>query len=360
MTEITLNFRQYLELEKIGLGAYLPLAGFMNEDDFNSVVDRLRLARGDVFTLPVVMDIDAGTRERVKNAKDVALLFEGEEVGRLSPESVFTCSKQKVAEKIYGTSDSAHPGVAMFNRMGEHFVGGSVKLFKRIDHKLMGRDLSPQDTKKIIDQRGWKKTVGFQTRNVPHRAHEYLLKVALEQVDGIFIQPLVGWKKQGDFTPEAIITAYDVLIRDYFPSANVQFGILSTFMRYAGPREAVFHAIIRRNYGCTHFIVGRDHAGVGNYYGKYDAHEMARQFEGELGIEIMKLHGPYHCRICDSLVTEQTCPHLVSAPEATTQISGTDMRAILSGGKLPPPHLMRSEIVHSLKGVPIFVGDEKS
>ena len=199
--------------------------------------------------------------------------------------------------------------------------------------------------------------VGFQTRNVPHRAHEYLQRVALEHCDGLFIQPLVGRKKIGDYTPEAIIVANQLLVDQFYPPHRVVLGILSTAMRYAGPREALFHALIRRNYGCTHFIIGRDHAGVGEYYGKYSAHELARQFEGDLGIDIMYLHGPYHCRRCDGIVTEHTCAHLHSDPAAITQISGTDMRTVLSGGKEPEPHLMRSEVVEALKGINLFVGE---
>jgi sulfate adenylyltransferase len=193
---------------------------------------------------------------------------------------------------------------------------------------------------------------------VPHRAHEYLQRVALEHVDGLFLHPLVGKKKRGDFTPEAVITGYRALIDEFYPSDRVLFGILTTSMRYAGPREAVFHAIVRRNYGCTHFVVGRDHAGVGDFYGSYDAHVLTQRFDGELGIEILRLRGPYHCKMCDSIVTDKTCRHGTTQPDAITQISGTDMRAMLSAGGNPDPNLMRPQIIEALRDVQLFIEEE--
>jgi sulfate adenylyltransferase len=182
--------------------------------------------------------------------------------------------------------------------------------------------------------------------------------LALELADGLFIQPLVGRKKRGDYTPESILTSYRTLIDDFLPSGRILLGVLSTAMRYAGPREALFHAIIRRNYGCTHFIVGRDHAGVGNYYEKYEAHELTRRFEGEVGIEILRMYGPFHCAVCDGIVTEQTCPHPLSMPQATREISGTDMRTILSGGGVCPPELMRPRVLESIRPLPIFITED--
>lgn len=358
MSELALNRDQYLELEKIGLGAFAPLSGFMHEDDFRSVVENMRLADGSPFTLPVVLDVSATDAGRLRGAARIALTYRGEEVGEVTPESVYTCDRKATAKAIFGTTERAHPGVANFLSMGEMFVGGPVTLTRRARFDISGDELTPAETKAIFAERGFKSVVGFQTRNVPHRAHEYLQRVALELTDGLFIQPLVGRKKNGDYAPAAIMTAYRRLIDEFYPDGRVVLGILSTAMRYAGPREAVFHAIIRRNYGCSHFIVGRDHAGVGDYYGKYQAHELVARFDGELGIEVMRLHGPYHCARCDGIVTEQTCPHHLSAPEAITEISGTDMRAMLTGGKSPDPHLMRPEILDSLAGLPLFIEDE--
>jgi sulfate adenylyltransferase len=242
---------------------------------------------------------------------------------------------------------------------GKVFVGGPVSLKQRVQLDISDFELTPEQTKSKFAKLGWKSIIGFQTRNVPHRAHEYLHRVGLETSDGLFIQPLVGRKKKGDYTPQAVIRGYQALVEGFFPANRVVLGVLSTAMRYAGPREAVFHAIIRRNYGCTRFIVGRDHAGVGNYYGKYDAHELTRRFDGELGIEIVRLNGPYYCRRCDGIVTEHTCPHGQTEPAAVREISGTDMRAILVDGEAPEPHIMRPEIVASLEGIPLFVEENE-
>lgn len=358
MTDLSLNRDQYLEFEKIGLGAFSPLEGFMNEDAFIAVVDNMRLPDGAPFPLPVVLDISRADAERLRGRPQINLSFGGVEVGTLSPESLFTCDKEAVAQKVYGTTDPAHPGVAHFMNMGEWFVGGKIELKKRAVLNFSDDELTPVETKALFVERGWKSIVGFQTRNVPHRAHEHLQRIALDMVDGIFIQPLVGRKKRGDYTPDAILAGYRALIDGFYRKDCVLLGILSTSMRYAGPREAVFHAIVRRNYGCTHFIVGRDHAGVGNYYEKYAAHDLTRQFDGELGIEIMRLHGPYFCRICDGTVTEHTCPHSED-PMAISQISGSDMRAILLEGQRPDPNLMRPEIVEKLKNVPLFIENDE-
>jgi sulfate adenylyltransferase len=355
VSELNLNRTQYLEFEKLAMGAFQPLQGFMNEDEFRSSVETMRLPGGSVFPLPIILDLDADQARSIRGRNRVSLVFGGEEVGELSPESIFTCDQTRVARQVFGTDDVAHPGVAHFLGMGSLFVGGPVRLSRRARIDLSADELTPQACKGIFAERGWRTVVGFQTRNVPHRAHEYLQRVALEHVDGLFIQPLVGRKKVGDYTPDAIMTGYRALIANFYPPKRVVLGILSTAMRYAGPREAVFHAVVRRNYGCTHFVVGRDHAGVGNYYGKYESHELVRRFDGELGIKVMTLHGPYHCRICDGIVTEQTCPHLEAEPSATTEISGTLIRAMLTNGVRPQSHIMRPEIIGSLKGVRLFV-----
>ena len=358
MADLGLNRNQYLEFEKIGLGAFAPLDGFMDEEAFGSVVDTMRLPAGEPFPLPVVLDLDRDQVEAFRGRPRITLSFEGTEVGYLSPDSFFTCDKPAVSRQVFGTDDPAHPGVAHFAGMGDWFVGGRVELKQRVALDISEHELTPAETRAIFAERGWLTVAGFQTRNVPHRAHEYLQRISLDMVDGLFVQPLVGRKKAGDYTPEAILTGYRTLIDGFYRRERVLLGILSTSMRYAGPREAVFHAIIRRNYGCTHFIVGRDHAGVGDYYEKYAAHELTRRFDGELGIEIMRLHGPYYCRICDGIVTEHTCPHTDEAA-AVKQISGTEMRAILLGGEKPDPNLMRPAIVEGLAGVPLFIEQDE-
>lgn len=353
MFSITIDRDQYLELEKIAFGAFAPLKGFMNEQEFSSVVERLRLPSGDVFSLPVVLDVDKNSANAIRNANIVELVFDGIAVGTLKPKDFFSCDRRYVAKKLYGTDDSMHPGVKNFFELKKVFVGGQIELLKRAQFDISQYELTPLETRKIFQELGWQRIVGFQTRNVPHRAHEYLLRIALEHSDGLFVQPLIGRKHIGDYTPEAIMRGYRALIGNYLPPRRIVLGALSTVMRYAGPREAIFHALIRRNYGCTHFIVGRDHAGVGGWYGLYDAHELTRQFDGDLGIEIMRLKGPYYCRKCDGIVTENVCNH--SSEDVTEEISGTYMRKILGGGNLPAPHLMRQEVIEALKGIEIFI-----
>ena len=352
---LQLNRRQYLEFRNIGIGSFAPLKGFMDESEFSSVVETMRLPDGQVFPLPVALDITAKQAKQLGDTEKVTLLFQDKEVGDMEPRSVFTCDKPTVAQQVFGTQDESHPGVSHLMRMGDHFLSGPVRLLEAAVMEFSEYDLTPKQTRALFQKNGWNTIVGFQTRNVPHRAHEYLLRLALEQADGLFIQPLVGIKKRGDYTSQAILEGYEELIGGFLPKERVHLGVLSATMRYAGPREAVFHAIIRRNYGCTHFIVGRDHAGVGNFYGKYEAHQMTRKFDGDLGIEILRFAGPFHCSACGGIVTERTCPH---GPEATEQISGTDVRSMLSGNGKVSPESMRPEVVERLKGLEVFIEED--
>ena len=353
---ISINRRQYLELEKLSLGAFAPLTGFMREEEFVSVVEHLRLPTGQVFPLPIVLDLSVGEAEGILPVMSLVLLLDGVEVGEVHVESVFTCNKQAVSKQVYGTTDDRHPGVAQFRQMGEVFLGGPVQLKRRATFDFSEHELTPTATRTFFAAKGWKTIVGFQTRNIPHRAHEHLLRLALELADGLFVQPLVGWKKRGDCTPAAILTAYRALIDGFLPRERVLLGVLSTAMRYAGPREAVFHAIVRRNYGCTHFIVGRDHAGVGDYYGKYDAQALACRFNGELGIAILPLAGPFYCTRCGGTATDRTCPH---EDGARIEISGTRVRARLLGGEPCPPEWVRPEVLESLQGTQAFIDEDE-
>lgn len=356
--QIEINRRQYLELQNISNGAFAPLAGFMNEDEFTSVVETMRLPGGEPFTIPVVFDLTEDQAHRVNGVDKISLVFENIEVGDMTPESSYKCDKERVLDRVFHTRDVNHPGVSHFLQMGDWFVGGPVRLTRHVPLEFTEFELTPEQTRAHIAERGWQTVVGFQTRNVPHRAHEHLLRLGLERADGLFIQPLVGRKKRGDYAPLAIMTAYRTLIDGFLPRERVLLGVLSTAMRYAGPREAVFHAIIRRNYGCTHFIVGRDHAGVGDYYGKYEAHELTRQFDGQLGIEVLRFFGPFYCEVCDGIVTERTCPHIETQPEVTKQISGNDMRSLLQSKEGCPPHLMRPEVLERIRDMPIFIAED--
>lgn len=357
MAEIELKKRQYLEFEKLAFGAFAPLEGFMDEIEFSSVIQTMRLPNGEPFPLPVVLDLTVAQADSISTHTELTLLFNGEEVGTVLQSGVFRCDKAEAARQIFGTTEISHPGVAHFYRMGDFFVGGDVKLTRRIRFEFSDCELTPHETQAWFVEKGWSTIVGFQTRNVPHRAHEYLQRLALESADGLFIQPLVGSKKKDDYTPEAILTGYRTLIDGFLPSNRILLGVLSTAMRYAGPREAVFHAIIRRNYGCTHFIVGRDHAGVGNYYGRYDAHELTRAFDDELGIEILRFRGPYYCDRCEGIVTDRSCPHQLSDPGSVREVSGTLVREMISNGNIAT-EFMRPEVVASIKGIPVFIEED--
>ena len=358
MRAIELTVTQLLELGKLGVGCFDPVDAFMDEADFNSVVSNMRLASGELFPLPIALDVDQGTAEWAGARSTVALRYGGEEVGELVPTSVYTVDKLQVAKALFGTTERLHPGVRFFLDGGDWFVGGKVSVGEKAFRRRLVDERTPAETRARFEDRGWETVAGFQTRNVPHRAHEYLHRVALEHVDGLFVQPVTGRRKKGDYTPEAILAGYGALLTGYYPEDRVELGVLTTAMRYAGPREAVFHSIIRRNYGCTHFIVGRDHAGVGGYYGKYEAQRLALSFGGELGIQIMPLGGPYHCHLCGGTVTERTCRHVRTDPDSVAEISGTAVREHLRGQMDPPGFMMRPSVAAALKGVPLFIEEE--
>lgn len=347
---LQLSFDQYLELENIGTGVFAPLTGFMDEKQFQSCLTQLRLPDGSVFSIPVVLDISTEDEARIKSQSKVDLYHAGEHVGVLHPSSFFRIKTEEVVKSLFGTSDRSHPGVSYYFGLKPVLVGGKIELLRRIEKPHSAHEKTPAETRALFQERGWKTIVGFQTRNAPHRAHEYLQKAALEICDGILIQPLIGKKKPGDFTPGSVIAGYEALIENYYPKNRAILTTLSTVMRYAGPREAVFHAIIRRNFGCTHFIVGRDHAGVGGFYDKYAAHRLVSSFtREELGIQVLCLRGPYYCRKCESIVTDKTCPHGDTHPEYATEISGTKIRQYLSHEREIDTHLIRPEVVEALR-----------
>jgi len=348
---IEINADQYLEIEKLCLGVFYPLKTFMSKNDFISCVDNMRLADGQVFPIPIVLDLDKELAMRFEKEANVELFFQGQHVADITPTSAYTVDKRDACLKVFGTLDHNHPGVSYFLNLKDYFVSGDIILHIRPQFSFSRYELTPVEMKKEINLRGWKKIVGFQTRNIPHRAHEYLQKVALEHADGILIQPIVGFKKIGDFVPDAVIASYETLIGNYYPKNRVMFAVLSTVMRYAGPREAIFHAIVRKNYGCTDFIIGRDHAGVGNFYDKYAAHDLATKLENELGIRIMKLSGPYYCKLCDGIVTEKTCPHLSTDPSVCHDISGTDIRSSLAYGSNINPNFVRESVIKTVSNI---------
>jgi sulfate adenylyltransferase len=270
-------------------------------------------------------------------------------------ESLFSCDKKNCAKKIYGTDEINHAGVAAFYKTKEVFIGGKVRVDKKLVHELSGYELNPSQTRALFKKYKWNTVAAFHTRNPPHRAHEWLQRMALESYDGLFIHPILGQKKPGDFLPIAIIDGYSELISKFYPENRVVFSALTTSGRYAGPREALFHALIRRNYGCTHMIIGRDHAGVDDYYGIYDSQDFCEEREEELGIKIIKYKEPFYCSICDTITSENACQHVSSEPKSIKFINGSEIRSLLSKGQRPKKYAMRHEVVDAINSKNMFV-----
>lgn len=348
LKHVRLNRRQLSDLELIGIGALSPLEGFMRQADYEQVVDGMHLASGHPWSIPVTLAVDSGQAAALDVGEELALVDEGGEVrGLLALEEKFSYTKEREAREVYRTTDDAHPGVQALYRQGDVLLAGPVRLLKRPQHSAYDPyHLIPEETRGIFADRGWRTIVGFQTRNPVHRAHEYIQKCALEVVDGLLLHPLVGETKQDDIPPETRMRCYQVLLDGYYPKDRVILSVLPAAMRYAGPREAIFHALIRKNYGCTHFIVGRDHAGVGNYYGSFDAQMIFRQFTtAELGIIPLFFDNAFYCRRCQGMATSKTCPH---GPEERVSLSGTKVREMLHRIELPPPEYSRREVAEVL------------
>lgn len=348
--DINISFDSYLELEKIGLGVFKPLLGFMTQEEFISVVDSMRLKNGKLFPIPVMLPITEQEKELININNRINLIYEGSKVGNIQAKDIFKPNFQNIKKKLFGTDDLNHPGYQMLINSGKYFLGGPIIMTKKIKYEYSNYSLSPVEVKKKIKKMNLKSVAGFQTRNVPHRAHEYILTSTLKEVDGLFINPLIGKKKKGDFLPSAVLKSYDLLIKKYLPKNRVLLGALTTSMRYAGPREAVFHALIRRNYGCTHFLVGRDHAGVSDYYGEYDAQDLCVKLEDEIGIKIIKVRGPFYCKICKKISNDSIC----KKPEKI-EVSGTKIRKALMSSKSIDNKFMRAEIIKLIKKSDIFI-----
>ena len=346
-----------LEALNIGSGAFYPLKGFMDSTDYRNVVENMHLNSGSPWTIPITFDIpEDKNSDFIKADKIVLKDTFGARIAELFIEDVYKVNFDNDIKKIFGTDKKIHPGVAREISRSPYRVGGPIKAFKHEDGFFSKYSLTPEKAKKKFKEKGWKTVVGFQTRNPIHRAHEYLQRVGMEVADGVFIQPLIGWKKKDDFSPEAVVRSYERMLESFYPKTRTMLGVLKTPMRYAGPREAIFHAIIRRNFGCTHFIVGRDHAGVGNYYEKYEAHELSSKFN-DLGIEILRLCGPYYCKRCRGIVTEKTCAH---GERYALPVSGTKIRSSFFAGQRPSEIYMRREIsevlIELVKNDQLFCG----
>lgn len=349
--KVTINEETLQDIINIETGLLYPLDGFMREKDFRTVIDDYTMSDGQVFTIPVTLDVPEDVFHTVSDGEMLKLIIDSEVVAEMKVESKYIMTEEDIL-KVFRTLEESHPGVLKEKNRSKYRVGGKTILLQK---ELLKDALKPEDTKRIFRERGWKTVAGFQTRNPIHKAHEHIQRLGLEICDGLFINPIVGWKKKGDFTQEAVIAAYNTMIREFYPSQRVYMDGLKTQMRYAGPREAVFHAIIRRNLGCTHFIIGRDHAGVGGFYGAYDAHTLAQKIsvEHELGIELLLTREPYYCKKCKQIVTDKTCSHYDTE---RVEISGTIVRKYISDGFMPDEIMLRKEILDSiLKCKQIFI-----
>jgi len=345
---LNLDSREASDLEMIGCGALSPLSGFMTRDDYSSVLERMRLSDDRVFSLPVTLSHKPGDPVPVSGDTAV-LLHDGRIRGMIKVTDVFRRELHHEAETTLLTTDQAHPGVEYLNGLTDTCIGGEVGAVDYRDSQPFREyRLNPSETRELFRSRGWNSVVAFQTRNPIHRAHEYIQKCAMEIVDGLLVHPLVGDTKEGDISAEVRMRCYTELLSRYFPSDRTALSVFPAAMRYAGPREAIFHAIARKNYGCTHFIVGRDHAGVGNYYGTYDAQKIFDSFDpSEIGIVPLRFEHSFFCRTCGSMATSRTCPH---ASEHHVFLSGTKVRAMLAAGELPPPEFTRPEVARVLIG----------
>jgi sulfate adenylyltransferase len=344
MSSINLNAKQTADFELLAIDGFAPLTSFQGKADYDSVVETMRLADGQPWSIPVVLGSEVG-----EVGETVELIgSQGEELGSLQIEEVYERDLENEAEKVYRTRDEAHPGVAALYSESSRVIAGPIEVKTLPDHIDIVKPylLTPAESKAEFARRGWKTVVGFQTRNPIHRAHEYITKLALEGVDGLFIHPLVGETKSDDIDAETRMKCYEVLIENYYVKDRVVLGVNPSAMRYAGPREAIFHALIRRNYGCTHFIVGRDHAGVGDYYGTFDAQHIFDEFApGELGIEPLKFEHSFWCNLTGGMATTKTSP---AGPEDKVFLSGTQVREMLQRGERPPVEFSRPEVADVL------------
>jgi sulfate adenylyltransferase len=349
LPKLVVGERELSDLEMLAVGALSPLTGFQGEADYRSVLDSMRLANGLPWAIPVVLSVSEDQAHQFGSGGSVALLpAEGADaLAVLRVSETFKRDKAKEAVSVYRTDDTEHPGVKAVYEAGDYCVAGTLEVISLPPHDdFQNYRLTPAETRAVFAERGWKTVVGFQTRNPIHRAHEYIQKCALEIVDGLLVHPLVGATKGDDVPADVRMRCYEALFEGYYPKDRAMVSVFPAAMRYAGPREAIWHAICRKNYGCTHFIVGRDHAGVGSYYGTYDAQQIFTEFEpGELGITTLNFEHSFWCESCEGMASPKTCPH---GEETRISLSGTKVREMLRNGERPPQEFSRPEVADIL------------
>ena len=352
LPSITLSPKQACDLEMIAIGAFSPLTGFAGRADFERVCREMRLADGTVWPIPITLAVDEATKDQLAGASEAALYHrDGTLMAVISVEEVYPHDKALEIPNVFRTEDAEHPGVAAVQAEGDWLVGGPITVLtvtpeREETEQFAEYRLPPAATRRAFAEKGWRRVAAFQTRNPIHRAHEYLTKCALEMTDGLLIHPLVGETKPGDIPPEVRMRCYRTIIEHYYVPERTLLSVMPAAMRYAGPREAILHALIRKNYGVSHFIVGRDHAGVGDYYGSYDAQEVFEAFShDDLGITPLKFEHAAWCNACESMGSGKTCPH---GGDQKVFFSGTKVREMLKAGERPPREFSRPEVADIL------------
>ena len=355
MSSVILDDKNISDLEMIACGAMSPLKGFMPQDNYKSVVKDMHLVNGIAWSIPITLAVNSEVVKKIQEGQPIKLIDPNERLlAILQVEEIYQYDKLEEAKQVFRTTDENHPGIAYVYQQGEYLLGGPIIMLNKPNHMdFLEHRMEPTQTRAAFQDKGWNTVVAFQTRNPIHRAHEYLQKCALEIVDGLLIHPLVGRTKSDDIPAEIRMKSDQVLLDKYFPSNRVLLSVFPAAMRYAGPREAIFHAIVRKNYGCSHIIIGRDHAGVGDYYGTYDAQKIFNEFNrDELDITPLFFEHSFYCKDCGNMGTSKTCPH---SKESHVFLSGTKVREMLSNGEMPPKEFTRPEVANILLDSTILV-----
>jgi sulfate adenylyltransferase len=346
--KINIQDRFVSDCEMIAIGGFSPLTGFMDKNTAISVIEKIKLPGGTIWSIPILLPISKSYHVKIKNGDKVILQDKYNRViAIIEVSEKFTLDLENYCQKVFKTTEIAHPGVKAVKEAGKYFLAGDIKLINRPLREKIDKNYfkDPLQTRKEFKEKGWNSIVAFQTRNPIHRAHEYLIKCALEITDGALIHPLVGETKPDDIPVNVRMQCYETIIENYFNTEKTMLTVLPTAMRYAGPKEAIHHMIMRKNYGCTHMIIGRDHAGVGDYYGTYEAQVLVDKVSEQLGIVVLKFEHSFYCKKCENMATKKTCSH---SADAHVFLSGTKVRKMLKDGEKPPKEFSRQEVAEVL------------